>query len=751
MKKSNLYSMGITLNLFQLLLCLGVMGVKMLDVLGDFYVRISVFALELLMWILISMYLFIKHDFVGTKKAFGAAILSILPVLILTTGSALLGYLGDVSKADWLSFAFFGSSVSFYNKPAVILTDIIPIADGYLMFFANYAMMFISSFIGCLMGSAMNKKIRKAKDSAEEVKAETPAEDMSMTRILEKIDEKALEGISEESDDELSEVVLDEEIVPEDEDTTTALISIDDDDDDSEILGQETVEIISLDVDELEDEAENQLKNRYNDMNPEEGSEEEISDAVSEEETAEIEEENTEPAEEDMEELPEEAVFIEEDSFVVDQLYEEDIEEDDEMSFEEMMDFIDENVTSENGWTFLSEEESDELLRLAKEISVEDISGDEFFDEEDIPEENESISFDEMINIIMQEDLSEEYADEEISVDEEDVFVENDENDYEGIEFDEDIEEKYSEEEIAEAEEIKEYIDEYDTVISQAEDYGIAEDFLDPFIEEIPEETTRTEEIEVSEPKEEIVKAEESDETDDDIAQIIEVINEDITQESYDNEDGISEEVLIEDSFAVAAEEIVEDFSDITLEDIENYVDIQIDEDDVVFGFDVTDETASFEDITDEEYIDIDENVVVDFDIDEILMDGIDEDIPLDEDDIDENELKDLIRNGEESSDQYIEDITADDITEMIPSDIPQKEEKDDLSVIADYVRSVSDKEVKVFEVVMAEPEKPKVKVKTQKDIKEQRDKEFDNWLNRKTARLDVKAIREALKESEEE
>ncbi len=705
MKKNNLYGIGITLNLFQLILCLGIMGVRMLDVLGDFYIRVSVFALEVIIWMTLSMYLFIKHDLTGFKSSFKSAIIAIMPVALLTTVAALMGHFGNVSKADWLGFAFMGSSVSFYNKPAVILTEFIPVADGYLMFFANYAVLFVSSLIGSLMGSSMNNRIKKKSVTSEEIE-EPAAQDMSMTQILEKIDENAMQGITDEEDEALSEVVLDEDVAEADEDTTTAVISIDDDDDDSEILGQETVEIISLDVDELEDEAEYQLKNRYNDIVPEED--------LSGEAVTEAESEEIVSADEDYSVDADEDIFADIDEIsdeefeIVDQLYEEDIKEDFDTSFEEIMNFVEENITEDNGWTFLSEEESDELLKLAKDLPASDI--DEEDDEE--YEENETISFDEMMEIIMQEDLSDEPEDENM----------------------EEVSEEYSGEEISEAKEIKKYIDDYDTVISRADEYGIDNEFVDPFTEEIPEETEEIEEFEpAEEPEHDDDIMTEDIENADNISEMAEEINEEISGEVSDNhEDVIDGETVFEDAFAAAAEEIVEDFSDITLEDIENFIDIEIDEEDI---YDIQPEESPVSDEK-EEYLDIDEDIVVDFDVDEIISDIAEEEISEDGDDIDEEELKDMIRNGSADEEPEAENSL---------------EEKDELDVIADFVRSVTHKEVDVVKVITEEPKEVKVKVKTQKDIKAQRDKEFDNWLNRKTARLDVKAIREALKETEEE
>lgn len=665
MKKNNLYGTGITLNLFQLILCVGIIGVRMLDVLGDFYVRISVFALEIIMWITISMYLFIKHDFTGAKTSFKAAFTAIMPVMLLTGAAALMGYFGDTTGADWLGFAFLGSSVSFYNKPAVILTEYIPIADGYVMFFINYAILFVSSFIGGLMGSAMNKKIRKSKDTAEETV--NHGQDMSVTQILEKIDEEekeAVREITDTADEELSETVLDEAVEKADEDTTTAVISIDDDDDDSEIISQETVEIISLDVDELEDEAESQLKSRYDDIQPAEA-----------EETAEVAEEITEEVtayEDDVED--DEIIFEEdfdielsddEDYEIADQLFDEDIFGDESGSFEEIMSFVEENVTEENGWTFLSEDESDELLRLAKELPAEDFA--EETEDEDEYEENETISFDEMIEIIMQEDADD-----------------------------------------------------------------IAE-----------EDTEETDGITVEE-TEEVITPEVCD------------TYEEISAESVEEPEEPAEDITEEIPVITAAEEIIEDFSDITFEDIEILSDEEIDEDD----YDDYEEIPVIipEETADEEFIDLDDEIVVDFDVDEILADTKVEENSGDEngeEDINEEEVKAFIR-GEEITGEITPGIPAEEPAEEVttPEDTAEAEvteEKDELSVIADYVRAFTDKEVEVVKVITEEPEKPKVKVVTQKDIKKQRDKEFDNWLNRKTARLDVKAIREALKESEEE
>ncbi len=682
MKKNNLYTVATTLNIMQLILSLCVVGVKMLDVLSDFYVRISILALEVFAWILVGMYLFIKYDIIGGKNAFKTAVLSITPIMILTVISALMGYFGDVSISNWLGFAFLGSALSFYNKTAIILTNFIPVADAYLMFFANYGIIFISAFIGFIFGSGSNKRIRKAKAKAEaQSKTQPSDEDLSMTQILEKIDENALQGISDEEDEKLTDIVLEESYDEKDnDDSTTALISIDDDDDDREILGQETVEIISLDVGGLEDEAQNQLRQRYDDMP---GTDDEDAEDFS------------------IEDIPDENTS---DPIIIDQLYDMDIEESGDISFEEMMNFVEENVTEENGWTFLSEEQSDELLRLANLIPAEEIAEDDEFDEADGEAETEEVTFEDLVSIMAEE------AEDESNLKYEPLAEDAEEDvplfTLAAAAMQEEIQENEPEEETEE-------------VIAQTE--------------ELPEEVTVSEE-----PVFEEIAAEEPEEvTEDASAQ---------TTEDISGED-IEEEIIeltceAEDTVATAAEIIAEDFSDITIEDIENYVDM--DEEDIIATESAEVVIPEITDI-DDDYIDIDEvSDISDINIDEILSEDPDlyeEDEQTEEDieeEIDEDEVKRLIRGEDEPASGQPESPVTEEI-----------DERDELAIIADFVESVAAKEQEV--IVIKEESEKKVKVVTEKQIRAQRDKEFDNWLNRKTARLDVKAIRDALKESENE
>ena len=753
MKKKNNYVVPTILNIIQILLAASTVGVRKIGVLDNIYVRISLFALEAALWILMSMYLYIRYDLKGGKNAFKTAFFSVLPVMILTGAAAVFGYLGDNSSSSWLLFSILGTSLTFYNKPAVLLTGLIPIADAYIMFIANYAVIFISCFVGSFFGSAINIKL----DKDEEEEEDDEEEDMSVTQYIEKIEDVSHEEVV--ADEELDSVVLEESYDDEDEnDSTTAIVSIDDDDDDSEILSQEAVEIISLEMDELGQAAEEELKKRYDDISSDEDVEDELVGEVSEDEIifSEVddvfetdEEKNTESdaadeiftetapeaaAEEINDAYVEETVVAEaedaakeeqaeytEDSggMVTEELIPEEIPEEitvDTDETEELLSTDEEieslisltdGITEENGWTFLTEEESDCLISLALASGGNVTKEDEEYDSEEGEEVTEKVSFEEIMDIISGESPEEmpliDPFDDEDAVSVEEIIKEAEET-------------PVSEDGIVSLEE--------DELISLEEEFNnlTTEDVTAEFI--TPEDEITDEEVieeiifdEMILPEDEEIIPEE---------EIPDKMDEFIISELEEMDAMYSE---TEEFTFSAAENIVEDFSDITIEDIESSGEITFED---IFGEETEDpsEVVITAEIPSEE----EDDLTIDEETLEEILTGED-------DDITEDEIKMILRGEVISEDSPAEDD---------PEDISE----DELSIIADYVEAISRTEieniVKSEKTDAVKKKQPSAAKDKEKQKKKQRDKEFDNWLNRKTARLDVRAIKEALKDSEE-
>ena len=271
-RKKSILNICLILNLAQLVVSSCAAILRNFGLLDNLLVKTSMFALQIFVWILLTMNIFVKRDIKNKARGFVVGVMSVVPALIMTVAAVLISHYSDSNSASWVTFAFLGSSLSFYNKSAVILTDYIPVADAYLIFCANYAVMILCSFIGGFLGASSNLSLDKKKEENRQEKTE----ELSVTKILDDLEEKEVsEEYSSEEDAELTDVVLDEEYTDEGDDSTVAtVITVPADDEDDEDSGDETEEtlheaisIISVDVDELEDEAEDMFRKRYDDMN----------------------------------------------------------------------------------------------------------------------------------------------------------------------------------------------------------------------------------------------------------------------------------------------------------------------------------------------------------------------------------------------------------------------------------------------------------------------------------------------------
>ncbi|MBE6038616.1 MAG: hypothetical protein E7218_05355, partial [Anaerofustis stercorihominis] len=163
MKNKSILNSCLLLNIVQLFISVGAAVVKYFGLLDNLLVRTSLFALQIFVWIMFTMHIFVKNDYKKRAKGFVVGLVAVLPAVLLTVAGALAGHFSDPDASSWFLFSFLGSALSFYNKSAIILTNYVRIADAYLIFCINYAVMIVCATVGGMLGASSNISIDKKK------------------------------------------------------------------------------------------------------------------------------------------------------------------------------------------------------------------------------------------------------------------------------------------------------------------------------------------------------------------------------------------------------------------------------------------------------------------------------------------------------------------------------------------------------------------------------------------------------------
>lgn len=209
------YLIGI--NLLHVVLCFAVMMLRRYEFYEALRLKWAALILTVMLWYIFS-YITALGSYMSKKSvAVGFALLSVLPITILTGISFGLSF---IREAGWLKFFFIGSSVNYYFRPMAGLLRFLP-ASAYLFYAVCIAVMAVLSMLGALSGmEASRKKVRGRKVTSVKKKSgkEVPRIDENQVEEAAVVDDEApraakaprrlsakdREKLIEESDEELN-------------------------------------------------------------------------------------------------------------------------------------------------------------------------------------------------------------------------------------------------------------------------------------------------------------------------------------------------------------------------------------------------------------------------------------------------------------------------------------------------------------------------------------------------------------------
>ena len=209
------YLIGI--NLFHVLLCFGVMMLRKYEFYEALKLKWAALIVTVMLWYVFSYITALGSYMSKRSVAVGFALLSVLPISILTGISFGLGY---INGAGWLKFFFIGSSVNYYFRPMAGLLRFLP-ASAYLYYAVCILAMAVLSMLGAFSGmEASRKKVRSRKVTSVKKKTarEVPRIDESEVEEARVVDEtesriagkprklstREKEKLIEDSDEELN-------------------------------------------------------------------------------------------------------------------------------------------------------------------------------------------------------------------------------------------------------------------------------------------------------------------------------------------------------------------------------------------------------------------------------------------------------------------------------------------------------------------------------------------------------------------
>ena len=148
MKKNNLLSTVILVNIFQLILCCIINLLVEKNIFNNQATLISVFVIENLIWFVFGNLYASKQKDRKIYKAFSYALTAILPIALLTALGYVLNMYSDSSIGNWTEYFFLGAPLNFWHKPIYCLVSYFN--NIYLLFALNIASLFLISAIGVI-------------------------------------------------------------------------------------------------------------------------------------------------------------------------------------------------------------------------------------------------------------------------------------------------------------------------------------------------------------------------------------------------------------------------------------------------------------------------------------------------------------------------------------------------------------------------------------------------------------------------
>ena len=193
-KAKNITGYLFIINLLHISLCFGTNVLKNFELFNNITIYILIYSVQIIIWFMMSIIALLGLKTTKGSHLFAFSMLALLPMIIITSISASIGFTTDIHNSDWSSFFFIGSTVNFFNRPATMLMLVIK-ESAYLLYGANLLILFVVSLLGGSIGLNSNKvKIRKlqAKQAKKEVERKTevtelPKSHRTRTKNVDKI------------------------------------------------------------------------------------------------------------------------------------------------------------------------------------------------------------------------------------------------------------------------------------------------------------------------------------------------------------------------------------------------------------------------------------------------------------------------------------------------------------------------------------------------------------------------------------
>ncbi len=176
-KEKTLIGYAFIVNAVQIILCFVIYFLRKFDIAGFIVTQGILFIAEIGIWFICGAACVLGLNIQKMKNSLLYALIALLPIIIITSVCAILGFTSDADAGSWAKYFFLGSAVNFWHRPAVILSVIIK-NSAYLIFAINLAILFCASVIGANYGMILNlSKQRKSKSKIriKKVTREKPA------------------------------------------------------------------------------------------------------------------------------------------------------------------------------------------------------------------------------------------------------------------------------------------------------------------------------------------------------------------------------------------------------------------------------------------------------------------------------------------------------------------------------------------------------------------------------------------------
>jgi hypothetical protein len=166
----------IIVNIIQLLLCLGIYFLNRFASTDGRILQVVLLCAELLIWFLCATAFGLGRKITHFSDGVLFGLVALLPIVLLTGISAVLGYTLAQDTSNWVAFFFLGSGVLFWHKPALFLSLFFS-TNVYLLFAVNIVLIYAVVLLGSSYAITVNQmKKRKIKRKRKENKKEPPTE-----------------------------------------------------------------------------------------------------------------------------------------------------------------------------------------------------------------------------------------------------------------------------------------------------------------------------------------------------------------------------------------------------------------------------------------------------------------------------------------------------------------------------------------------------------------------------------------------